>query len=160
MTAECDKMGVNFGPPDAPSQAGLSQDPSLEYHGGCPLAEIWVTSIARGGVRRQLHELQDGSQTPTLSELVKRRGGQLREGDMFVMDHAGSTTPGSAVGEAIRRRLRTNDSIVGLSDELEAIAGADIAVASAFSYHRVSRNFRFTNGERPFFAGPNGEHAD
>ena len=42
VTEECAKTGVWSGKADAPN-SGFAQDPSLSYHGGCPLAEIWVT---------------------------------------------------------------------------------------------------------------------
>jgi len=39
VTLECEKLGALFGPPNGPAQPG-------QKHGGCPLAEIWVTQLA------------------------------------------------------------------------------------------------------------------
>ena len=46
MSAECEKLGLAYGPPQDEAHAGLFQDPQADFHGGCPLAEIWVTSMA------------------------------------------------------------------------------------------------------------------
>ena len=137
MTAECNKLGINRGPPNADAQAGLYQDPSLPYHGGCPLAEIWVTSLARDyGGRRRLEE----TAPPMLHALLERRGGRLHEGDAFIVDHAA------------RRLLEDEPSNGSLVITPQELGGSDIAVATARSYHKVTTNFRYTNGERPFTA--------
>jgi hypothetical protein len=52
VTQECDKLYPNY--PQVPYPARLHQAPDLPSHGGCPLAEIWVTAIkpnenAQGG---------------------------------------------------------------------------------------------------------------
>ena len=56
---------------------------------------------------------------------------------MFMVDHSSD-----------RRRLQVTESELG----------GDMAVATAFTYYQISRNFRYTNGERPFYAHelPNG----
>jgi len=52
VTRECELAGLNFGPPTAESQSG-------QPHGGCPLAEIWVTSIAPSVSTSRRRALQD-----------------------------------------------------------------------------------------------------
>lgn len=55
VTNECITMGKNTGPPQAAKQSGRP-------HGGCPLAEIWVTSIPKTGRRaRKLSAVEGGA---------------------------------------------------------------------------------------------------
>ena len=54
VTSECEKLGLNYGPPTGPRQT--SEFP----HGGCPLAKIWITRIANGQSRRRLRDTIDG----------------------------------------------------------------------------------------------------
>ena len=46
VTEECAKLGMQSGAPNAQPYSGFAQDPRLDYHGGCPLAELWVTKLA------------------------------------------------------------------------------------------------------------------
>ena len=42
VTAECEKLGQLYGPPTQPAQSG-------RQHGGCPLAEVWITAMDSSG---------------------------------------------------------------------------------------------------------------
>jgi hypothetical protein len=54
VTNECKKLGLNYGPPTAAAQEG-------QPHGGCPLAEIWVTKLVAGN-RRRLSLVHNGTE--------------------------------------------------------------------------------------------------
>lgn len=102
-----------------------------EYHGGCPLAEIWVTHMRNRGTTisggRRLAEA-DRHDPPRLP---------LRPGDHGVINHG----VGLQFDDAGRR-------LQGL--------GGDMSVATAHTYWRISENFYYTTGERPKTIGPNG----
>jgi len=53
VSNECETLGQNYGPPTDNAQPGMP-------HGGCPLAEIWVTAMAPAGRRRMV------AQSPTI----------------------------------------------------------------------------------------------
>ena len=123
MTAECNKLGLNYGPPHHAPQAGLWQDPTAQYHGGCPLAEIWVTSFdpePEAPAPSAGRALESNS----TALLADEPSAELRQGE-----------------ESISVDLKREESI---------------SVARAQSFVRSSTNFRFTNGQRPFFVGADG----
>lgn len=100
VSKECDALGKNYGPPQTPKQAGKYP------HGGCQLAEIWVTNIAEGS-RRRLSDEDD-------SALLGRDGhGQLHSLDEL-MSHAGIYHTDEHTGDGVdlmhiaRRSPRSN----------------------------------------------------
>ena len=122
MTNECEKLGINHGPPRRHSEDrgdgqyyGLAQAPNLPYHGGCPLAEIWVTSLSWV--------------TPSAASATDRR---LQD----------------SVGEGREQPATWDGETISLISSQEL--GGGLAVATAFTYLRPTHNFRFTNGARPF----------
>jgi len=120
VTAECDKLGLNYGPPTDPE--GREQTVGIgggnNYpHKACPLAKIWITRIESATTRREL-----GVQP--FSDL-----GDTLEG--VTLDHTLTT-----------RRL---SEVAGGADA----QGVAVAVATARSHARYTTSFRYTNGEEP-----------
>lgn len=62
VTEECNKLGINYGPPTAAFQQ--SQYP----HGGCPLAKIWITRIESTAARRKLGDFLEGRSLQSADE--------------------------------------------------------------------------------------------
>ena len=208
VTTECEKLGINTGPSTGVTHPALYQEqgredgspPSL-FHGGCPLAEIWVTAMlppqppppppqspqAPPSSRRQLSARRHSTARSESSFTTSRVGSSgrrrrvyadarvLASGELMnldegeeaegVLDHGGAGAGagagwhdgreedggynyeggnGSSVqsrgGMVVRRRLQGGGNV-----------GGDIAVATALTYWRVTENFYFTNGERPFY---------
>lgn len=123
VTKECDALGKNFGPPTDAKQ--VHQYP----HGGCPLAEIWVTSL----------------DTSASSGRRLTEGGTVTAaGGLYGLDLAHHITG---------RSLQTTPS---LQPEPDMNLEANVAVATALSHARYSNTFRYTNGERPYTLASDG----
>ena len=158
VSLECDALEKNFGPPTDPRQ-------THKYpHGGCPLAEIWITSMGTAASRRSLAETANAS---TSAFGVYTHEGGLHGLDLahhITSDGALSPAGGGVSGlfHAVRRSLFSGRSLQ--EEPIETIGsnqeGASTAVATALSHARYSTGnpmgFRYTNGEKPFTLGNDG----
>ena len=133
VSEECTKLGLNHGPPTDPPQTHKYS------HGGCPLAEIWVTNketSAQQVARRQLY-----GENPThgpgrhLADLLDSPGTEL------LLDvYSGSEQ---------HRLRRLEEQLVEPTESNQETGG--VAVATALTHARYTSDFRYTNGDRPFF---------
>mmetsp|Transcript_48604 Transcript_48604/g.127008 ORF Transcript_48604/g.127008 Transcript_48604/m.127008 type:complete len:663 (-) Transcript_48604:239-2227(-) len=114
VTKECENAGLNYGPPGSESQIE-------QPHGGCPLAEIWVTYLSSSVSRRRLDNL-------------------LPEG--VPADFMGERW----VGEEDARRLSESGGTT-----IQAQEGGAVAVATALPHARYVSDFRYTNGKKAFY---------
>jgi len=151
MTAECDKYNINSGPPTDPPWGYMLQDPGADFHGGCPLAEVWVTPM------------DDGTG-------YGESGSASGSGRRALMQAEALEDPHGAVEPLPERRLSEafysydmfngNDnenasSLTSLTGDNQKLSGSS-AVATARSNLRFTTEFRFTNGDRPHYVDANG----
>ena len=146
MTAECDKLGVNNGTHD--KNAGLWQFPGARYHGGCPLAEIWVTGLKSSPGTSDDQDAATQEQGRRLEDVLEANGGTLQEGDTWSHTHVTYPADISYDGgyDAYLPGGRSQ-----FLDGRRLAEGSDVPVATAETMYRATKSFRFTNGERPFY---------
>ena len=109
VTSECQKMGL------------LHDGQDGQPHGGCPIAEIWITALTRDESRRRLRR-----------EIAVRRRLTTEGG-------GGSQESGGSAGLHVEEAAQNLDS-----------GGEGTFVATALSHWRASRDFRYTNGDAAF----------
>jgi len=137
VTHECERLGLDSGLPTDPRHEGVACTPSsrpvgcVMPHGGCPLAEIWVTSLNGPWC-------SSGLCTP---ESSGRR--QLRGTIQDALGRVVDTIPHQG------RRLQDGESA--------ALEGGT-AVATALPHAQYVTDFRYTNGEKPFYGGRGGPY--
>jgi len=145
VTRECEMAGLAY---EGQNQSSALPGKPFMPHGGCQLAEIWVTKYVPSTSGRRLSEEMP---TPT----HRSRAESLEPVSHNIMHAHSRSLDGDSVSDTVTAyyappSAHHRRSLQGVSGTVAEMGGGGTAVATAQAHAKWSSDFRYTNGETPY----------